>query len=488
MGSGLDQSGPGLLHRSENQSGMGQDNGGRNSIIGGGTGVLTLGSMAYFGHQASPNGLPLWTNGYWIWAVCASGVFMCVGIYEIFAPKAGWWMPPAENQRFWQITAYIVFVLLFGSPIAILMWQNAQLWLVWLPWILCGALVVVVLILLFRRRNSTTLATDKGSNRVANLSAPGDASKSPGFQGLETADRFPDFHPVIFEMQSQDPVVGDDMFAALIVEVLNRGHKSSCKAFAVTALTVYGATIKVEVFGNAFCLVVNGGRDCFNYLPEHYILNRAFPKAVERGESVTGVLPCVFRGIKNAKEIDVRTLKVEFADVIGDADGNIKWWSTPPVEGMQWEDPIAVKHRPTLPTLQQPCGAEPVESPNRVTTSNENIDFMARDYRQARDLTRRLSTFAEEIDSATPIAGTQTREWVEFFNGNQASFERLFRQDVVRLAANLRSRYGLLHAALADEILRDRVSTAEDINKLLSGLKEIEGHLAVMLADETAKQ
>ena len=146
------------------------------------------------------------------------------------------------------------------------------------------------------------------------------------------------------------------MFVALVVEIGNNGRGSNAKAYKVSAKTTYGAMIKIDVFGNAFRLPVNGGRDCFDFVPEHYIMNRTYPKAVERGESITGILPCVFRGIKNAKEVNTDTLKVEFIDVIGDAHGNGKWWRTKPIEGVQWEDPIPIKHRPTLPVLQQPCG------------------------------------------------------------------------------------------------------------------------------------
>ena len=83
------------------------------------------------------------------------------------------------------------------------------------------------------------------------------------------------------------------MYVALVVEVLNNGHKSCCKAFRVTAAkTYYGAVIPVEVFGNAFRLVVNSGRDCFDFLPEHYIMNRTFPDVVEtRGNPLPGFSP-----------------------------------------------------------------------------------------------------------------------------------------------------------------------------------------------------
>ena len=241
------------------------------------------------------------------------------------------------------------------------------------------------------------------------------------------------------------------MYVALVVEVLNNGHKSCCKAFRVTAKTYYGAVIPVEVFGNAFRLVVNSGRDCFDFLPEHYIMNRTFPDVVERGKSVTGILPCVFRGIKNAKDVDARTIKVEFADVIGDADGNGKWWASGEIEGVQWEDPIPVKHRSNLPVLQQPCGNTGLQiaAPSSQQASIQELSYIANLIRITKALEVKvqilINAMEEEMSSHGSLAsGDANAKFRKLLSSSRDRYDEEIEPDLIKLAIDLRTKYGIM--------------------------------------------
>ncbi|MGA8535185.1 MAG: hypothetical protein WB615_13845, partial [Candidatus Tumulicola sp.] len=121
---------------------------GRNSIIGGAGGVLTLASWAVLGPRLNP---PLWTNAYWIWAISVCAVFLLLGFWETFAPRAKWWMPPVKNTRFWSIAAYIVFAALVGVPVGLLALQYLDLWVLWLPWTLVAIFAIVCVIQAFKR-------------------------------------------------------------------------------------------------------------------------------------------------------------------------------------------------------------------------------------------------------------------------------------------------------------------------------------------------
>ena len=259
--------------------------------------------------------------------------------------------------------------------------------------------------------------------------------------------QYPDFHAVIFEIINQDPVFGPDLFAALVVQVLNNGHKSSCKGWSVTAQTPYGAIIPVDIFGNGFQLIVNNGRDCFDFQQSDYITYRTDPEPVGRGKPITGILPCVFRGITNAKEVDVRTLKVEFSDVIGDADGNRKAWSANPIAGMKWEDPIPKKHRPTLPELQQPCGSQ---GPTRTAPADldaekrRDITPLIEDYKRLGKLMVDLETLAFKYDQTKPVetGPGMTREQIIWLQMITTDFEPL-KREIVKSLSKIEDRHGI---------------------------------------------
>jgi hypothetical protein len=298
--------------------------------------------------------------------------------------------------------------------------------------------------------------------------------------------RYPDFHAEIYDILNQDPVLGPDMFVALVVEVLNNGHKSSAKAYKVSAKTTYGAVIKVEVLGNAFRLMVNGGRDCFDFLPAHYIMNRTYPKAVERGESVTGILPCVFRGIKNAKEVNTDTLKVEFIDVIGDSQGNGKWWSTNPVLGVIWEDPIPVKHRPTLPALQQPCGAQAVAGGtptgfSLITTSQEEfvqeLAPVAALFRETKALEMKVQMFLNNMEEEMPHPGKTAitnvvEEFVNLIDWSRERYDEELKPELIILASRLRNPYGIMPVGLTDEAILNESILPATVTPIKEGLHD----------------
>lgn len=307
-----------------------------------------------------------------------------------------------------------------------------------------------------------------------------------------TSSQYPDFHATVFEIQNQEPVTGQDMFAAIVIEVLNNGHKSSCKAFRASALTPYGRTIKIDVLGNAFRLPVNGGKDCFDYLPEHYIMNRTYPRPVERGESVTGILPCVFREITNAKDIDLRTLKVEFSDVIGNADGKGKWWSTDAIEGVQWEDPIPVKHRPTLPILQQPCGnpASPRSSleTNPHERAVQEIAPVAAAYRETAALMTTLRILAVRMENALSEApGGSVKAFVSAMDPLNYEFKHDHLPRVIEQKDKLRTGFQLIKPELSDESLTADFYGPDEIKRLAWGFEQMLDELGLTLQEKASK-
>jgi hypothetical protein len=163
---------------------------------------------------------------------------------------------------------------------------------------------------------------------------------------------YPKFVASIFEAQISDPVVGPDLFSALIVSIANSGMPSVTTLFKVSARTVFGADIKVAVFSNpSFTMYFNGAKDCIDYTEEHYIMDRTHNTPVKRGVPVKGVLPCVFHGITDPKSIDWLSLKVSFADGTGDANGQVKWWETAPLTSLDYSEETARRVRPGLPTL-----------------------------------------------------------------------------------------------------------------------------------------
>jgi hypothetical protein len=290
----------------------------------------------------------------------------------------------------------------------------------------------------------------------------------------QAAPQFPDFHAALFEIQHEDPVLSDDMHVALIVEVLNNGAESVCKGFKVSALTPYGRKIDADVFSNdGFRLMVNKGRDCFNYRPEHFLMNRTATQPVKRGTPVSGVLPCIFRGTTDARDIDLRTLTVEFADGIGDANGQRKWWRTSPIESVQWEDPIVRKHRPGLPSLEQPCGSGSAIT-QMPDTEVEQLQLITK-------LAARLESLANEADTPPDTSQDSVTAFVSWSNRNKELFDRLS-PDLIRATTNIRLRYGFSDSALTDEKLTASFVPPGDMRSIADGLRRIAARLSDKIA------
>jgi hypothetical protein len=330
--------------------------------------------------------------------------------------------------------------------------------------------------------------TNASADEVRNIEQQRDdaLSRESALQAQLKA-QYPDFHATIFEIQNQDPVVGPDMQVVLIMEVLNNGAESLAKAFKATALTNYGAIIPIDVFGSdGFRLIVNKGRDCFNYLPEHFIMNRTIPNPVKRGSSVTGILPCIFRGITNPKEVDLRTLKVEFVDAIGTPEKQPKWWSTTPIDGVKWEDPVLKKHRPTLPALEQPCGSGPSNPPISDSDGEKwrQLAPLLDDFRSLKQLTVKLEVFVNEHD--TKLAeGASIRDQTLQLQIVDSAFEPL-RRDIVRSLAKLKNDYGITSRG-AEEWLAGSMLGPGQMRVLAKELWEIVIELQRMVSDRASK-
>jgi FtsZ-binding cell division protein ZapB len=162
---------------------------------------------------------------------------------------------------------------------------------------------------------------------------------------------FPKFQAGILEVVFAD-AQGPDLYAAVVVQIINDGADSIARAFRFSACTVYGSTIVTEILSPpAFPLVVNHGTGLINYLEEHYIMTRTRMSPVRRGVPVTGIIPVVFRGIVDIKEVDLRTLQFKFTDGTGTPDG-LKWWESTTMTPGELTDIISQRKYVGLPSVQ----------------------------------------------------------------------------------------------------------------------------------------
>jgi hypothetical protein len=231
-------------------------------------------------------------------------------------------------------------------------------------WYYVAALAVVVLGLVWMHKEGLRHSAPPGSSLPEQGSASDEIATAERERddalervvALEAQLSFPKFSADFLEIRNQDPPGVPDLFVAMILQIGNDGASSVCGTFKASARTVYGKTIEVVVVSNVgFRLSVNGGRDCYNYLPEHFIMDRTRLAPVQRGVPVVGVLPCVFKGITDAKEVNWLSVEVRFCDGIGTKDGGQQWWRTPPIEESSWSEIATVRFRPGLPALESPC-------------------------------------------------------------------------------------------------------------------------------------
>jgi hypothetical protein len=163
---------------------------------------------------------------------------------------------------------------------------------------------------------------------------------------------FPQFVTTIQEIETADPVVGPDLYAVIIVAIANNGAPSVAMSFKVSACTVWGANIEVDVlFHESFTIALNAGKDCKEYRPEHYIMTRTRNVPVQIGNPITGALPCAFRGVTDAKNIDFRSLAISFSDGTGDVGGNSKEWESAKLTEINYNPTVPSTARPGLPMM-----------------------------------------------------------------------------------------------------------------------------------------
>jgi hypothetical protein len=166
--------------------------------------------------------------------------------------------------------------------------------------------------------------------------------------------KYPDFDAALWELQEPDPpFAGPDLWAAIVINVANSGAASTITAWKVEALAVNGATLTVNIVWNDnLRLVFNGSKHCVEYLPEHYIMSRTYDKPVVKGAPVTGILPCIFRGVTKTDQVNLLSLKVSFADGTGDGNKEPKWWEAT-VTSFTTTPQVVPRARPTLPAIKQ---------------------------------------------------------------------------------------------------------------------------------------
>ena len=172
---------------------------------------------------------------------------------------------------------------------------------------------------------------------------------------LEAKITFPDFIATILDVQeSEHGTSPNAVFAVLAVALTNNGAKSVARNFKVNALSVSGFRLSIDVLVmSAFTLKLNDGKDCIDYAPEHYLMNRTHSTPVERGVPVTGILPCNFNGISSLKEVDFRSLKVSLTDGIGDANELVKNWQSEPLTDINYNEVVPHTSRPGLPGMRR---------------------------------------------------------------------------------------------------------------------------------------
>lgn len=96
----------------------------------------------------------LWTNPWWLYAMAIAIALVGLGLYEYFAPRNGWWMPPTpsvESRPWWRLATLIVLLGLLAPPIFILLEQTNNLRSVLIPWSLCAVLLGLMVFGFFRR-------------------------------------------------------------------------------------------------------------------------------------------------------------------------------------------------------------------------------------------------------------------------------------------------------------------------------------------------
>jgi len=216
-------------------------------------------------------------------------------------------------------------------------------------WVL-SAFAVIALIYLFWPALSQWWHARKVSVQTESPVVPSDVANDADDRD---AGELPQFIAEVHEIQLSDPVVGPDLFAAVILTITNDGAPSVARTFRATARAVYGANVTVDVFSYpTFAIYLNKGKDCIDYTEQHYIMQRTHGTPIKRGVPVTGILPCIFRGITDPKQIDVRSFKVNFVDGIRGSEKTPRVWTSEDVrDDIQYSEVIQPTMRPGLPVI-----------------------------------------------------------------------------------------------------------------------------------------
>jgi hypothetical protein len=168
-------------------------------------------------------------------------------------------------------------------------------------------------------------------------------------------DRFPKFVASLWQIDLEDPPHGPDLRAFLIIQIQNLGVQSCCiTGWKVSVKAVNGAAIDAEVFyADEFKLITNKFNSQIRYKAEHYITTRTARTPIVRGTPVDGALPVLFKGTTDIDKINWASLKISFADAIGNrASDGPQWWETGPIESIRMEDIMIPKKRIGLPVLE----------------------------------------------------------------------------------------------------------------------------------------
>lgn len=167
-------------------------------------------------------------------------------------------------------------------------------------------------------------------------------------------DRFPNFEANLWEIHLQDPPTPPDLTAFLIVAVSNFGAPSCISGWEVSVKAVNGSTIDVDVFyAEEFRLITNKFNSQIRYKAEHFITQRTMLTPVVPGTPVFGALPVIFRGVTDIDKINFESLKIRFADAIGNKtrDG-LQWWEVSPPKDIRIHDIMTPKKRIGMPSIE----------------------------------------------------------------------------------------------------------------------------------------
>jgi hypothetical protein len=96
-------------------------------------------------------------------------------------------------------------------------------------------------------------------------------------------------------------------------------------------------------------------------------------------------------------------------------------------------------------------------------------------YRNISALTVRLQAFQDGMENIV-VTGNHREELDQIARVNKensTTFARDFRPDLVRLAADLRQHYGLVHLNLTDQFLSYDVYAAPNVDPYLLGLRDM---------------